>query len=377
MQIRPDAFSNKYGGGDATQLEKTRSELIKLGVSVDVSTELQPDLSSYDIVHLFNITRIQETYIHAQNCLRQRKPYVLSTIHHSKKDIEEYEQNGLYGIYKLIARVFHKESIIQNVKSIAYTLQSKEGFMPLITQLKTGFLKEQLFVLENAVMLLPNSLSEANTINDEFNRNFSNYIIIPNGVEIDDNIINVDSKIWYDKYGLKDFIICPGRIEPLKNQINIIKAIGDKGIKIVFAGGMNEKHRKYCNEFMKLVNNYPNLHYVGKLQREMLFSAYKNAKVCVLASWFETTGLVGLEAGILDSNVVITNKGYTKDYYKELAWYCEPDNIDSIRKSVLSAYDCKRGYYPLKDYILKNFTWEKAARLTLDAYNRVLNILNR
>ncbi|MBZ4664742.1 MAG: hypothetical protein JG776_2466 [Caloramator sp.] len=373
MQIRPDAYSVRYGGGDTTQLEKTKEKLTKLGVEVDVSTSFNANLNNYDIVHLFNITRIQETYLHAKRCMQINKPYVLSTIYQSKNNISYYEQNGLYGLPGIISKVFKNENTLQNIKSIAYTLQSKQSIVPFFTQLKYGFVNEQLEVLTNASMLLPNSEMEMKTINKEFNLQLNNYYIVPNGVEVNDEILQVSTDLWNNKRHINNFIICPGRIEPLKNQINVIKALSDTGLDIVFAGGINEKHRKYYNDFISLVNKSPKLHYVGKLSREMLFSAYKNAKVCVLASWFETTGLVGLEAGMMDCNVVITEKGYTKEYYGDYCWYCRPDDLNSIRNSVIQAYNHRKGYFSLKNQIREKYTWEKAAEITLKAYEHVLN----
>lgn len=54
-------------GGDTTQVLKTREFLEKLGVSVDVSIELQPDVSGYDIIHVFNLMRPQDLYLQVEN----------------------------------------------------------------------------------------------------------------------------------------------------------------------------------------------------------------------------------------------------------------------------------------------------------------------
>ena len=67
-------------GGDTVQIEKTKEQLEKLGVEVDISLELEPDLSAYDLVHLTNVTRIQETYVQMQNAKKQGKKVALSTI---------------------------------------------------------------------------------------------------------------------------------------------------------------------------------------------------------------------------------------------------------------------------------------------------------
>jgi glycosyltransferase involved in cell wall biosynthesis len=101
----------------------------------------------------------------------------------------------------------------------------------------------------------------------------------------------------------------------------------------------------------------------------------KYSKVSILASWFETTGLAGLEAGITGANAVVTEKGYTKEYYSDKAWYCDPESEASIKNSVLSAYNAKRGSKGLEDHIKKmNLTWENAAKMTCQVY---LNVLNR
>lgn len=67
MQIRNNVFS--CPGGDTVQMQKTKQELEALGYDVDLSLELRPNLESYDLVHLFNLTRVQETYIQVQNAV--------------------------------------------------------------------------------------------------------------------------------------------------------------------------------------------------------------------------------------------------------------------------------------------------------------------
>ena len=71
MQSRKNFFELR--GGDTVQLEKTKMELEKLGVEVDFSLDFEPDLSNYDLVHLSNVTRIQETYLHVKNAKKHKK----------------------------------------------------------------------------------------------------------------------------------------------------------------------------------------------------------------------------------------------------------------------------------------------------------------
>jgi glycosyltransferase involved in cell wall biosynthesis len=369
MQNRLDAYT--AFGGDTVQMLKTKEELEKLGIEVDISLELEPDLSEYDIIHLFNITRIHETFIQARNCIKQGKPFVFSTIHHSKEDIRNYENKALTGFGGFLRKAIVSENLFQLMKTIMYVIQSRKGMKALLNQVRFGFVKEQKYVLEKASALLPNSIMERDAIEKEFNMGVKDKcVIVPNGIEIEDQA-QISAEAFIDKYKVKDFIICAGRIEPRKNQIAIIEALKDTNIPIVFAGAINRKHKKYISEFLKLVNTN-NVFYIGKIDREILYSAYAASKVSVLASWFETTGLVGLEAAVTGTNVVMTEKGYTREYFKDKVWYCNPEEVSSLREAILSAYEAPKGKYDFKEEILNNYTWAKAAEVTLTAYESVL-----
>lgn len=372
MQNRVDAFKNM--GGDTIQMLKTKEELEKLGVKVDISLELEPDLTEYDLVHLFNITRIHETWMQYKNAKKYNKKIVLSTIHHRKSEIEEYENKALMGKARLIKRILNSEESIQKFKTLFYTIQSKASFSAFFYQIKNGFLNQQKEVLEGVDMILPNSKMELEAIIDDFNieKNKVKYFIIPNGVEI--NYINIAKKEnkFVDKFKIDNFIFCPGRIEPRKNQINIIKALCNSDIKVVFAGAVNKKHKRYYEKFINEINLNNNFYYVGLLDREMMFEAYKAAKVSVLASWFETTGLIGLEAAVGECNVVITEKGYTKEYYENYVWYCNPNDPCSIKRAILEAF--KSDFrYELKENTVNKYSWRNAAIVTLKAYEKTID----
>ena len=86
---------------------------------------------------------------------------------------------------------------------------------------------------------------------------------------------------------------------------------------------------------------------------------------------YETPGLVGLEAGLARANVVITERGSTKDYYGKYVWYVNPDNIKDIRTKLLQAYKAEKNDN-LRNHIKKNFLWDKIAKKTLEGYKKVL-----
>ena len=65
FQSRKTLFSAP--GGDTTQILKTKEYLEKWGINVDISLDLTPDVSKYDIVHVFNLMRPQELYLQVKN----------------------------------------------------------------------------------------------------------------------------------------------------------------------------------------------------------------------------------------------------------------------------------------------------------------------
>ena len=111
---------------------------------------------------------------------------------------------------------------------------------------------------------------------------------------------------------------------------------------------------------------------LGHMPHEQLASALAAARVVALPSWFETCGMAGLEGVLAGCRPMITNRGYTRDYFGDETAYCDPGDVASIRAAALAAAD---GPDPaaLRDRILAAFTWDAAADATLDAYRAVLD----
>jgi len=73
----------------------------------------------------------------------------------------------------------------------------------------------------------------------------------------------------------------------------------------------------------------------------------------------------------MDCNVVVTHKGDTYDYFEDYAYYCEPDDIQSIKEAIDKAYN--NSVNPkLKQKILDNYTWDKTAEATLKGYSMAI-----
>ena len=147
--------------------------------------------------------------------------------------------------------------------------------------------------------------------------------MIPNA--IDTSLFDGNSE---DERRKKNLVICVGRIEGRKNQFNLIKALNGTEFQLIIIGSPSANQVDYYEKCKEIAA--PNVSFVENIGQEKLIDYYKAAKVHVLPSWFETTGLSSLEAAAMGCNIVITDKGDTREYFENFAYYCDPTSAQSI-----------------------------------------------
>ncbi len=344
---RATLFSS--AGGDTVQMTKTAEWLRKQDVEVDVLLCNEViDYSKYHLLHFFNIIRPADILIHIRRA--KSKPFVVSPIYVD------------YGQVSSALSVFSKAQA-EYIKTIARYLKNGEKIASK-EYLFRGHTASIKYILHEAAMLLPNSESEYHRLSRDMGLSIR-YHVIPNGIDASIALKNYPES---EKY--KDAILCMGRIEPRKNQLNLIRALNNTNYQLYIHGKPSPNHQKYYAQCK--AEAAPNVYIEHWLEEDELYTAYSNAKVHVLASYFETTGLSSLEAAVMGCNIVVTDKGDTRDYFQDRAWYCEPANVASIKKAIDEA---SMAIYneDFKNYILANYTWEKAAAETLKVYQQVLS----
>ena len=328
FQIREDY--NKNLAGDSIQMLMTKRHLEDLGVVVDISCDPNVGLDEYDLVHIFNTVRVKESHAYAVNSLKQDKPYVLSTIYWN---MGEYIRKA-------------------NKANLEWWRES-------------NYLRKE--VLDNASALLPNSQIEKTVLKQDFSID-NKCFIVPNGCH--KMFYRANPMRFIKKYDISDFVLCVGRIAYRKNQLNLIKALKHTKYTLVLIGP--HTNEKYYDQCRKEANS--KTIFMDQMMYGSLASAYAAAKVHVLPSWFETPGLSNIEAGLAGCNLVVTDKGSQKEYFKNYAAYCDPSNTESIRREVIKMYRSRKTKH-LSSHILKNYTWDITAKETLEAYNYVIDNL--
>lgn len=350
MISRPTLFS--VPGGDTVQLTETANALKEIGAKVSIRlADEKIDYKDFDLIHFFNVIRPNNIIPHIK---RSKLPYVVSTIFVDYTEVEKvYRGRMAKVIYKLIG-----VDGMEYLKSIARFLKNNEG---LVDQdyFKRGHRKSVEYVLKHANYLLPNSNSEFNRLKKRYNFE-TEYRVVPNAVE---------SSFFNNGSQSRTGVICVARIEPIKNQLNLIKALKGQDISLKIIGKPSPNHHHYLDLCKEVATE--NIQFLGHLSKEDTIEEYKKAKVHILPSWFETTGLSSLEAAASSCVVVITNKGDTSEYFENHVAYCDPENPESILKEIKKALKTEPS--PLLINKIKNqYSWKHAAEKTLEVYQLIL-----
>lgn len=322
--VRQDYKSNF--AGDTRIILLMEKYLKKLGVEVYINNGYIYDYSPYDIIHLFNLANMGETY----------KYYKIA--HHYKKNIV------LTPFYYDLTTYYKFKNDTENLK-----LWEKCKY----------YRKE---ILKGCRVIYPCSFMEAKIINHEFGN--IPYKVIYNYFE--DSYEDTPVYNFMERYNLDNYILCAARICHIKNQLSLVKVCNSLHLSLVLAGDYNDKN--YLEECLQ----YKNVKYVGFLDNYNLYAAYKFAKVHVCPSFAEFPDISSIEAAGYGCNIIATTESCTKEYFDENSEYLYPYDLESIKEALLKAMKRK------KDTKLKELTKVKLDPLTItkeifNSYNNVLS----
>lgn len=358
FQTRTNLFDAP--GGDMVQMLKTKEFLEKEGVCVDISLELEPNLDHYDLVHLFNLMEPQDIYIQMLNAKKQNKKIVLSTIYGL---YTEFERKARGGLFQKIAKYLSPFQIafVKNLVKHYKGKRMHKGVYKMIFKGYYGLMKE---IVDNTSVFLPNSHSEMNRVIRDFKLNNPKYVSIPNAIDKSVFTSEIDNQNNpYNKF--KDCILCAARIEGRKSTLNLVRAVQNTDYHLVLVGNESKNQKKYVDQVRREAG--ANVTFLGAVSHQELRQLYEVSRVHALVSWMETPGLSSIEAAAMGKNIVVTHKGDTYDYFKEYAFYCEPDDVNSIRLAIDKAFHTPVNPN-LKKRILEKYVWEQTASETLKGY---------
>lgn len=364
INSRPDAVRSP--GGDTVQAQKTQAALESLGVEVEVRPS--DDLSSLpaaDLAHLFNIQEPEPAWAAFQALEKAGMPVVLSPIYWDM--LAYWFENAAVErpAWRLAARWLGKGV----ARRIYLDWQRRKA--PSNPAWQT-----QRRLLLHARRLLPNSQAEADLLQQFFDlgQGFQRKVdIVPNAIDTSlYQSLPEPSSSFLQQYGLRDFVLQVGTVNPVKNQLGLIEALFDLPVPLVFIGPVQPTYQEYAAACKARGAQRGQVIFIDQLPHDQLPGIYALAAVHVLPSWRETPGLVSLEAAAAGCRVVTTSIGSAGDYFGDQAWYCYPNDPASIRAAVEQALAAPRSD-GLRQRVLTEFTWQRAAQATLSSYQKALN----
>lgn len=313
-------------GGGEIQLVETRKALQLLGVQVDLYDMWNPNITDYNVIHLFSV---QPGVRQLQMQAKERGIKVVnSPIMWIPKGAGHYDMHNLYSI------------------------------------------------LANSDLILPNSQAEKEAFLDFYDLPAEKYHVAYNGIDPAE-LKPVSSELFTKHVGIQDksYLLCVANIEHRKNQYRLIEAANRLSMPLILIGHVRDPN--YFAECQKIMGD--NTRYVGALTHnsDLLKSAFAGCKMHILPGLLETPGLSSMEAAALGAPIVSTNVGSAHEYFADMIQYCDPFSVESICNAITQTLATGVNTTALSKRMLNQFTWKNTAEQTLAAYQQLINHNNQ
>ena len=223
-------------------------------------------------------------------------------------------------------------------------------------------------LLNLADAILPNSVAEGEQLVRWFGADPSRIRPVPNGVE--ERFAHADPSAFRAIHGAGDFVLYVGRIEPRKNVLGLVEGVRAAGLPLVVIGDALPGYEGYAADCKRAGSGFAR--WLPRVDHDdpLLESAYASARVLALPSWFETPGLVALEAALAGTAVVVTPHGCTREYFGDRVGYARPDRPPEIARAIRDAWTSGPDA-GLAAHVGAHYPWSEVARRTAEAYDQV------
>ncbi len=389
FQSRVDLY--KPRGGDTIQMEKTKSALEKNypNVKIDISSELYPqNIDEYDIVHLFNLDWVCETYLQLKNAKKHNKPVVFSAIHHSEEDVLKYENLARYDIRRIYNLFIRSQGMRDTWKNLYRSIFNPHKIYPTVVQMYKGIRNQQREIIARSDIVLVQSDVEVELIKKDFKVKKFYFQKVVNGVDtslFEQIKVNEFNEFIKQNHNVDissaKIILNVGRIEPRKNQLALIEAFDElkkekklgEDWYLILVGDFSDKSLEYKMRFLSAIKKNVNILYVGRLPQRVVASAMAHDGIYVHTSWFESTGLVCIEAALSGMSVVSTGEPI-KEYLGDYVISCQPESAASIKTAILKSIEKGiKSNDSIRKKIRESYSWDEVAKQTMSVYvNQVL-----
>jgi glycosyltransferase involved in cell wall biosynthesis len=337
--MRVDAIDKP--GGDLVQVRQYLEAGAKIPQSDprhftgEILTDLNAGFSRFDLVHLTNIDRPIDTWVSFKRAKESRRPLVLSTIHHSYKEIERFERNARGGAAGMISGLLSFQ-MLELLRSLVRSRKYGSLRLPTLQAMLRGVRTAQAEILLGVDRVLVLTRREERSLAADIVSIPTDRIEhLPNGLD--------ETSEESQREALRDIPVCVvGRIEARKNQLAILESLERLGVAGVFIGRESPNHAGYCEQFKRLIATSRSS-FVGPKSHTETLGFLRRSNVHVSASWFEVASLVDIEAYLAGCKVVSSECGGTQELLGDDAEYVDPESAEGLDFSIKRALERSNG----------------------------------
>lgn len=323
-----ETYSVSKYNGIKIQAETWAKELVRQGESVVLVNPWEyHDWGCYDIVHIFGPCEFILNFV--SGVFLQMPHIVFSPIIDTIQSVSKYKMASLWGCQKL------------RLASPNYTIRQSRKYIS---------------------HWFARSKYELIYINKAYGVPLDSISIVPLSFRIEPGAFNFARK----KYCLHVSRLTDQR----KNVMRLIEAAIKYDFQLVLAGSISSE-----DDFFKmrtLIDNNDNITYLGRISDDRLLQLYHEAKVFALPSINEGVGMVAVEAAACGCDIVITEKGGPKEYYKGMAKIVNPYSVEEIGTSILESLAGATFQPQLREYILNNYSLSACVKNLRQNYANIL-----
>jgi len=183
------------------------------------------------------------------------------------------------------------------------------------------------------------------------------------------------------RYGLPaHFILCVGTIEPRKNISGLLQAFahlraryGSGDVALAIAGGKGWLYEETL-ELVKKLEIEQQVKFLGRVPDEELHKLYVAARCHIHPAYYEGFGLPPLEAMACGTPTIVSNISSLPEVVGDAALLVDPRDVEEMAVAMQRLLRDDDLHAELREKGLQRarvFSWERAARRTLDVYRKV------
>ncbi|MBP9694916.1 MAG: glycosyltransferase family 4 protein [Candidatus Magasanikbacteria bacterium] len=187
-----------------------------------------------------------------------------------------------------------------------------------------------------------------------------------------------DREYLKNKFQLDQFLLYAGQLQERKNIRGLLNAYSGLGVELqsvyplVVVGRASSD--AIANDFLDLADRLcikPYVHWLGRVEDNVLRKLYSCARLFVYPSFFEGFGLPPLEAMACGTPVIASKDTAVEEVVGHAGLLCDPNDPESIADMMEVLVTQEDVYRQLQTATLvqaKKFTWSDAAKKTVSVY---------